>query len=250
LRESVIGALERRLQVEPVSRETSSLPGEATEALREGDRLLERAQGEAFFLTRKIAKMHQAIIDIVAQRIAAALSDSDNADSAAIFSETLAQMIAEPVAATLRCIEQTRDELTRAMQLAAATSGHSAPDELRKPAGMPMLDPSEISRSIAIEKPRMLLLLGKGAVASNIRRQLAQQHDRALLEFLSLYANRLRRWMEQSINALRNAFNAFADMYRVNFETAPAADSSVIENDLQILREWNTANQAAAVSSI
>jgi hypothetical protein len=59
--------------------------------------------------------------------------------------------------------------------------------------------------------------------------------------------------MEQSINALRNAFNAFADMYRANFEAAPAAatpaDSSVVENDLQILREWNTANQAAAVNS-
>jgi GTP-binding protein EngB required for normal cell division len=256
LRESVIGALERRLRVEPVSvsNETGSVPGQATEALREGDRVLERAQGESFFLTRKIAKMHQAIIDIVAQRIAAALSDSDNADPASILSETLTQMIAEPVAATLRCIEQTRGALSKAMQLAAATSGHSTPDELPKPAGMPMLDVSEISRSIVIEKPRMLLLLGKGAVASNVRRQLNRQYDRALLEFLSLYANRLRRWMEQSMNALRNAFNAFADMCRANFEDAPAAaipaDSLVIEKDLQILREWNTANQTAVISSI
>jgi GTP-binding protein EngB required for normal cell division len=257
LRETVIGALERRLEggalATPGSQELS-LPDEATEALREGDRVLERAQGESFFLTRKIAKMHQAIIDIVAQRIAGALSDSDNADPASIFSETLTQMIAEPVAATLRCVEQTRDALTRAMQLATATSRHGTPDDLPKPAGMPMLDVSEISRSIAIEKPRMLLLLGKGAVASNIRRQLDQQYDRALLEFLSLYANRLRRWMEQSINALRNAFNAFADMYRVSFEATPAAaipaDSSVVENDLQILRECKTVNQTAAVSSI
>ena len=108
--------------------------------MREGDRVLERAQGESFFLTRKIAKMHQAIIDIVAERIAAALSDSDNADAASIFSETLTQMIAEPVAATLRSIEQTRDALTKAMQLAAATSGNGTPDELPRPAGMPMLD--------------------------------------------------------------------------------------------------------------
>jgi small GTP-binding protein len=255
--ESVIGALERRLEggapATPGSQELAP-PGEATEALREGDRVLERAQGESFFLTRKIAKMHQAIIDIVAQRIAAVFSDSDNVDPVSIFSETLTQMIAEPVAATLRCIEQTRDALTRAMQLAAAISGHTTPDELPRPAGMPMLDVSEISRSIVIEKPRMLLLLGKGAVESNVRRQLDQQYDRALLEFLSLYANRLRRWMEQSINALRNAFNAFADMYRANFEGAPAAaipaDASAVENDLQILREWNTAKRAVAVSSI
>jgi hypothetical protein len=252
--ENVIGALERRLQVNSGSQETGSLPVEATKALREGDRVLERAQGESFFLTRKIAKMHRAIVDIVAQRIAAALSDSDNADPASIFFETLTQMIAEPVAATLRCVEQARDTLTKAIQLAAATSGHSTPDELPKPAGMPMLDLSEISLSIVIEKPRMLSLLGKGAVTSNVRRQLDQQYDRALLEFLSLYANRLRRWMEQSMNTLRNAFNAFADMYRANFEAAPAAatsaDSSAAESDLQILREWNTANQPDVVSSI
>ena len=37
---------------------------------------------------------------------------------------------------------------------------------------MPMLDVNEISQSIVIEKPRMLLLLGKRAVTSNVQRQL------------------------------------------------------------------------------
>jgi hypothetical protein len=86
LRENVIGALERRLQVETVSRHIDSVPGEATEVLREADRVLERAQGESFFLTRKIAKMHQPIIDIFAQRIAAALSNSEDANARSIFS--------------------------------------------------------------------------------------------------------------------------------------------------------------------
>ena len=198
--------------------------------------------------------MHQAIIDIVAQRSAAALSDSGNANPASIFSETLTQMIAEPVAATLGSIEQARDGLTRAMQLAAATSGQGTPDELPSPAGMPMLDVNEISQRIVIEKPRLLLVLGKRAVASNVQRQLEQQYDRALFEFLSLYANRLRRWMEESIAALRNSFNAFVDMYRVPFESGLSdsvpADSSAVERDLQILCEWNTANHVAAVSGI
>src|SRR5206468_2356690 len=58
LREAVIGALERRLQLssESVSRDTAALSEEATEALRNGDRILERAQGESFFLTQKITK--------------------------------------------------------------------------------------------------------------------------------------------------------------------------------------------------
>ena len=63
-----------------------------------------------------------------------------------------------------------------------------------------------------------------------------------LLEFLSLYANRLRRWMEQSINALRNAFNECSDMHRAHFEAAPAAsDGSEIQKDLRILSQWDTA---------
>jgi GTPase Era involved in 16S rRNA processing len=253
LRENVIAALERRLEVGTVSRNAASVPNETREALREGDRVLERAQGESFFLTRKIAKMHQAIVDIVAQRIAAALSNSEDVDPASVFSETLTQMIAEPVAATLRSIEHTRDELMKAAQHAAATSGHGAPEELPRAAGMPMLDVHEISQRIVIEKPRMLLLLGQGAVASKIRRQLEQQYDRALLEFLSLYANRLRRWMEQSMNALRNAFNAFADMYRADFESTARApglsEDSAIRNDLLILGEWNRANELTATTN-
>jgi len=243
LRESVIGALERRLQAEAVHGVSSTLPEQNREALREGDRLLERAQGESFFLTRKITKMHGAIIDIAAQRIAAGLIDSDDASAASIFSETLTSLIAEPVAATLRSIEQTREALAKAMQVVTSTSGNGVPDELPKPAGMPMVDVSEISKTIVVEKPTVISLFGKGVIASHVQRKLEQQYDRALLEFLSLYANRLRRWMEQSISTLRNAFTIFADMHRARFEAAPIAaglsDKSAIQNDLEILCGWD-----------
>ena len=111
LRESVVATLERRLQMSPeaVSSNSASLPEEATEALRNSDRMLERAQGEAFFLTKRITKMQRAIIDVAAERIAAALTEADTVDAASIFSETLTQIIAEPVAATLRSIEETRE---------------------------------------------------------------------------------------------------------------------------------------------
>ena len=245
LREAVSGALERSLQSssQAVTVGTTAVPAEATEALRNGDRILERAQGESFFLTRKIAKMQRAIIDIAADRIAAALIDLGNADVNSIFSETLKSLIAEPVAATLRSIEQTRVALTKAAETAASVSGWTAPDELPKPAGMPMLDVNEISQKMVIERPRMLSLFGRSAVASRVRRKFESEYDRALLEFLSLYANRLRRWMEQSINALRNAFNEFADMHRAHFEGEPTpSDTSEIQKDLWILREWETAD--------
>jgi GTP-binding protein EngB required for normal cell division len=254
LREAVIGALQRRLQVgsKAVSETSATLPEKATQALRNGDRILERAQGESFFLTRKIAKMHRAIIDIAAERIAAALAESEDADAASIFSETITSLIAEPVAATLRSIEQTRDALAEVMQVAASASGQGPPDELPKPAGMPMMDVNEISQRIMVEKPRVLSWLGKGMLTSHVQRKLETEYDRALLEFLSLYANRLRRWMEQSINALRNAFTEFADMHRAHFEVAPApglSDISALQNDLRVLGEWDGVEDVSAISN-
>ena len=198
--------------------------------------------------------MQRAIIDVAAERIAAALIESDDADAASIFSETLTSLIAEPVAATFRSIEQTREALANAMDVVVSASGRDAPERLPKPTGMPMMDVNEISQKIVVEKPRVLSLLGKGMLASHIRRKLETKYDRALLEFLSLYANRLRRWMEQSINGLRNAFNAFADLHRAHFEAAPFAggfaESSTIQNDLRILRDWDTAEAESPIRSI
>jgi GTP-binding protein EngB required for normal cell division len=253
LREAVMGALERRVHAgsEGISTEQVPSPSETIEALRNGDRILERAQGEAFFLTRKVMKMQPQIIDAAAKKIAAELLHSDNTDTGSIFAETLTVMLAEPVAGILRSIEQTRDELDEMMQVAASASDGTMPDELPKPAGMPMLDVNEISKKIVIEKPITLSLLGKGIAASRVRRKLESEYDRALLEFLSLYANRLRRWMEQSINALRTAFAAFADMYRVHLEAAPAStsvDMSAVQSDLQILRDWQAADQDPVVT--
>ena len=252
LREAVIGALERRLHAgsKGMSTEQAPQPSETIEALRNGDRILERAQSEAFFLTRKVMKMQPQIIDAAAKKIAATLIKSDDVDAAALFAETLAGMLADPVAGILRSIEETRDVLDEAMQVAALGRDGTAPDELPKPAGMPMLDVSEISKQIVIEKPAVVSLFGKGMLASHVRRKLGSEYDRALLEFLSLYANRLRRWMEQSINALRNAFTAFADMQRAHFEAAPdsgSADMSAIQSDLRILREWEAADQESVI---
>ncbi len=254
LREAVIGALERRLQLssESVSRDTAALSEKATEALRNGDRILERAQSESFLLTRKITKMQRAIIDVAAQRIAAAMIESDGADAASIFFETLTSLIAEPVAATLRSIEQTREALAKAMKTVAAASGRAVPDELPKPAGMPMTDVHEISRQIVIAKPAVLSLFGKTVLTSHVRRKLENEYDRVLLEFLSLYANRLRRWMEQSINAPRNAFTEFADMHRAHFEAVLASDlfdPSAVHGDLRILHQWQAVTQKIGTTS-
>ena len=197
--------------------------------------------------------MHHAIIDVAAERIAAALTEADAVDVSSIFSETLTQMLAEPVAATLRSLEQTRDALVKAMDVVGSDSGGDAAEDLPKPMGMPIMDVNEISQIIAIEKPRILSLLGKSMLASHVRRKLVTDYDREVLEFLSLYANRLRRWMEQSINALRNAFTAFADMHRTHFEApsaiAGATDPPAIQNDLRLLRQWERSEAVVAAAN-
>jgi hypothetical protein len=255
LREAVIDALERRLQTAPESGlgQRADVSEETTEALRSGDRILEPAQGESFFLTKRITKMQNAIFDVAAERIATAVTESDGVEVSSIFSETLTQMLTQPVAATLRSLEQTRDALVKGMDVVVSASARDAPEELPKPTGMPMVDVNEVSQIIVIEKPRILSLLGKSMLASHVRRKLASDYDRALLEFLSLYANRLRRWMEQSINALRNAFNAFADIHRAHFEAPPAVagatDPSAIQNDVRVLRQWERSEAVGAISN-
>jgi hypothetical protein len=84
-----------------------------------------------------------------------------------MFSQTLTSLIAEPVASTLHSIEQTRDALAKVIQAVASASGIDHPDELPKPAGMPMLDVNEISKMIIIDKPAVLSLLGKAVLASH-----------------------------------------------------------------------------------
>ena len=165
-----------------------------------------------------------------------------DANSGEIFGATLSAILAEPVAATLHFLEQTRQTLAYALQLAREKSrAETISEDLPKLTGMPALDVSEISNQIKIEKPAVLSLLGRSALRAHVRRRLENEFDRLLFDFLNLHANRLRRWMEQSIHALRSAFAAAADVQRARFGRAPldaAGDPAGIRSDLRLLRDW------------
>lgn len=243
LREAVIAALERRLHASTVAPSTAeAVPAnEVAEALRGGERILERAQGQAFFLTGKITKAKPEVVEAAAQAIAMALLESDTANTGEVFGATLTRTLAGPVAGVLRAVEETRDSLLHALQIAASVSSGPATEDLPKPTGMPALDAVEFSKQVQIEKPVVVSLLGKTALAAHVRRKLENDCDRALFDFLNLYANRLRRWMEQSINAMRTAFAASADVQRAQLGTeqfAGPADHASIENDVRLLRNW------------
>lgn len=243
LRESVMAALERRLHAGDAgpSGARAALPNESDEALRNGERMLERAQGQAFFLTGKITKAKPDIIEAAAQAIATAFLESENADVSAVFGAVLTRILAPPVAGVLREVETIRDSLQHALQSAASVSSDAATDELPKPTGMPALEVAEFSKHLQIEKPLVMSLLGQGALAGHIRRKLENEYDHALFDFLNLYANRLRRWMEQSVKAMRNAFGATADMQRAHLGSTPSeapGNREGIINDLRVLHDW------------
>jgi GTP-binding protein EngB required for normal cell division len=247
LREAVMAVLQRRLQVASemggAPDQGAGAPSEAVEAIRTGERALERAQGAAFHLARKISNIESEIIDSAAKQMAHDWAQSDSADPAKIFSDTVTRMLTDPVSAILRAVEETRGELGRAMQLAATVSNQPPPDELPKPAGLPALDANKIAEKIDIIKPSVLSLFGVSALAPNARRQLEKQINRDLFEFLSLYSNRLRRLMEQTLGAMRKAFIAATDIHRAQFEAVQfqgSPDASTIEADLRILQTWQS----------
>lgn len=254
LREAVMAALERRLHADAsgATPAAAASPNESGEALRNGERILERAQGQAFFLTSKITQAKPDIIAAGAEAIAAALLESESANLGAVFGAVLTRILAPPVADVLHAVESTRDSLQRALQSAATFSSAVATDDLPKPTGMPALDAGEFSKQLQIEKPTIMSLLGQSALAGHIRRKLENEYDRALFDFLNLYANRLRRWMEQSVKALRNAFAATADLQRAqlgNTQPETAANREGITNDLRTLHDWEmhgTIEQARA----
>lgn len=87
----------------------------------------------------------------------------------------------------------------------------------------------------------MLAFLGKIALTLCVRRQLEKQLAHTLTELLKFYTKRLRKWMEQMLGAMRNAFSAARDVYRAKLASAdtPSWNASEIERDLQMLQKWH-----------
>lgn len=243
LREAVIAALERRQRMgAPETKGTTSAPGGATSgSLQNAEQALERAQGQAYFLTNKIVQAKPDIIAHAADAIATAFLESGDADTREVFAATLTRVLADPVAATLHFVEQTRETIVHAIGSADGASPDVVGDDLPKPSGMPPLDPTAIANEFQIEKPAVISLLGKTALAAHVRRKLEGEFDHHLFEFLSTYANRLRRWMEQSVKTLRSSFEALAGMQRAQQAGAEAPGSTqpeTLQSDLQLLQNW------------
>jgi GTP-binding protein EngB required for normal cell division len=244
LREAVVGALQRRLEVSENGdnlRLSEDSIDTVAQALRGADRIVEQAQKNAFHLTGKIPRMRPEILQFMAEQIACAWTESNTADFRRIVADALNGIISDAARQSLEAIEETREELMRRLRTAASASNQELTEELPRPAGLPTFDSTELTHNISLQRPGLLSFFGTTALTPYVRRQLEKQSDHKLTEFLSLYANRLRKWMEQMLIAMHDAFTAASDSYRDQLgpADAPTPNTSEMERDLRILENWN-----------
>ncbi|MGB9473898.1 MAG: dynamin family protein [Candidatus Udaeobacter sp.] len=244
MREAVVSALQRRLEAPAKSdnvRSSEDSTNTVVQALRGADRILEQAQINAFHLTGRISAMRPGILQFVAEQIACAWNESSTADVHKILTDTVNDMVSEAARRILEAIEETRAELMRRIRAAAAASNQELIEELPRPAGLPTFESSELTRNLDIQRPGLLSFFGTTALTPYVRRQLEKQWDHKLNEFLSLYASRLRKWMEQMLIAMRKAFAAASDSFHAELgpTAALAPNTSEMERDLRILQNWN-----------
>ena len=88
--------------------------------------------------------------------------------------------------------------------------------------------------------------LGDGVVRSAIRSSLVKSIGPTLKEELHLYGYALRQWSDQAIRRMEIAVNSYADTYRAQIHRISGfsdgtTDTAQLKSDLQLLRNWNSA---------
>lgn len=245
LRDAVIAALQRRLTISGSNTEDTiglSPTGSST-SLQEAEQALERAQNQAYFFSNKVVQAKPDIMAAATEAIAAGLVESQDADPREKFATAITHVLAEPVAAILHLVEQTRETVERSIDAMVPRSPNLLNDELPKPAGLPPLDAAPIANLIKINKPVVLTLFGKTALTGYVRRKLGTKVEQNLFEFLSGYSNRLRRWAEQSIKELREAYDARTGLRRALLTasgTVNPVSQQALHDDLEILQHWES----------
>jgi GTP-binding protein EngB required for normal cell division len=229
LREAVAGALQRRT-------ERVELPdaAPALQALREGETLLEAAERNARDAGRDMTGLAAPILDAVAGRL------NGNADAAAIITATASEQISNAAGSLREELDQLRSRLADALQSAekATPQRPAVFDELPALMGMPAVDLAPVVAGLNGLTPPLPVRWQAGLRQHWLRRQLQQQVEHELSEALDRYGQRLRHWARETVSELRDAFTARADVCRAQLETAGAAPSPAIEDDLRSLEKW------------
>jgi GTP-binding protein EngB required for normal cell division len=250
LREEVIAALRVRLESEsggPAPEQTSRWR-DAEQGLKKAAASIEKASRRSEDLADGLYSCSERILEDAALAIAGLFRQGPVLPHAPreAFEVVWTRATSEVAARLAQHLANLGDELSKALQAASAAA--SLPDEgvpLPRLAGMPVVDPSWMSRSLVLSEPGFRFL-GLGFLRGRVVKELKAQIEPALEEALRLYRRELAAWSRKALAELRDAFEAGADAcraragLRVGAERAASAeDRAALERDLDRLVAWD-----------
>jgi len=210
--------------------------------------MLEAARREADARARNVRDLQEKRIAAAADDIAALWlrRDSPGDSPAEAFAAAATRLVAEESAKLWQHIEHVRAQLAETLHGAAQVlpSSKSALQELPKPTGLPLPDPSAVAQKLALRRPAVLSFFGKSALARHLRPKLREQVGLELHDCLGLHSQRLRDWVKETFAAVETAFFASAEIFLAQLERCPPAVSESAEGgerlrrDIMLLEKW------------
>jgi GTP-binding protein EngB required for normal cell division len=243
LREAVIRALRARLNLAELG--SSQRPDglkQAAEALRGANAILETAERKGRTRRDKFREPTPSALHATAADIAAGWRDGKTTYVADILARSFSRFLGAEGATFVHSTEEARTHLTQILWKAHAAIGwrDDPPEELPKPAGVPITDPVPLAKRVVLRKP---LLPGFRAWRHFAETRLSSQLGDELPELLNLAGSRLEQWQRNALEELRHAFDARAGVYRALIAQAQSpelgnARGADVQADLATLDDW------------
>ena len=249
LREALLATLKRRVETGTPALSESQMARmqEVERELRNVPQALESARREAEEQARNLRNAGDLVIEIAAGEIAASWlkRDSRAANPGQNFTATVTRLMTEESAKLRQRLEQTRSQLADLLKTASRVlpASKSAFQELPKPAGLPLADPSALASKAALRRPAVLSILGRAALRRHIQARLWAQTGAELHDLLDVYSRRLTEWVKESLAELETAFTASAGIFGAQLARyQPAipgeASNDSLQKDILLLERW------------
>jgi GTP-binding protein EngB required for normal cell division len=246
LQKSVRAALERRLSLGPAGRSNqASVVSQLDEAFSNALAAIDAER----FRTTELRTHLKSLVTEVLNDAARSIVDSwhspseDQREISECVKRSLSETADRLAAMAADSLRELHKRATSTFATADELTG-SVPQEsewFSRIAGLPI--PTLVLSELGgpIQRP-FARFFGKRAECSTVRRELERRVLPQLTDVLSRHANQLDEWRRQSIEELRTAFNARADLYRVKVQPSVApwrgaegGTDNMIEQDLKVL---------------
>ncbi|MGC9157852.1 MAG: dynamin family protein [Terracidiphilus sp.] len=257
LRDAVAAAVEALLAQ---SQRQAKGPSPETRHLEERLRLATGAVGEQHSVLSKsffeLGERPEAILDAVAARALAWMRASAQPRVTELqLAEWLhdavwksAEQRIESARNVGRSAALTLEAVAREMGRTDMPTQHEVEELLRD---MPRFELASLPDAIHLGR---WTFLGNGVLRSRIRKSLRKSVGKQLEQELHRYGSALVQWSGQLVSKIELLMNSYADAYRVQLHrmagvSHDAVDTSRLESDRAVLKNWNASERHAAVET-